>query len=165
MRKLLTSVIQGKGLEWTALVPAVALMFLFVYTGTDKVINYYPFHATLKQSFLLKDFAEVIAVALPIFELVIAAMFLVGIGGSRRLLRYAFLTSVITLSLFTIYLIYMVNFGGDLPCSCGGVIATMSWSHHILFNMGCICAAGWGLWKLRKKTPATSIATLQKSPI
>jgi hypothetical protein len=36
---------------------------------------------------------------------------------------------------FTGYVIAVVSFSKELPCSCGGVLQEMSWGQHIVFNI------------------------------
>jgi hypothetical protein len=38
------------------------------------------------------------------------------------------------MTVFTLYLGYMLLFTPNRPCVCGGVIKTMSWDQHIVFN-------------------------------
>ena len=42
--------------------------------------------------------------------------------------------SFVLLVLFTSYLGYMVLYTPHLPCSCGGVIGSLSWTEHMVFN-------------------------------
>jgi hypothetical protein len=35
---------------------------------------------------------------------------------------------------FTVYIIVLMNIADHLPCSCGGVLAELSWGEHIVFN-------------------------------
>jgi hypothetical protein len=35
---------------------------------------------------------------------------------------------------FTLYIIALMSFNDTLPCSCGGILAQLSWGQHIIFN-------------------------------
>jgi hypothetical protein len=36
--------------------------------------------------------------------------------------------------LFTAYIIGLFSIDKELPCSCGGIIALLSWKQHLVFN-------------------------------
>jgi hypothetical protein len=33
-----------------------------------------------------------------------------------------------------------------LPCSCGGILETMNWKEHLVFNLVFVCLAALGFW-------------------
>jgi hypothetical protein len=43
--------------------------------------------------------------------------------------------SFFLMSLFTAYLMIMLNVSYYVPCSCGGVLEKLSWNQHIVFNV------------------------------
>ena len=49
--------------------------------------------------------------------------------------------SLILVTAFTSYIICMKAFVEKLPCSCGGVIAKLSWNQHLLLNLGFVLLA------------------------
>ncbi len=105
------------------------LVFLFVYAAVSKLLDYSTFRVQLSQSPYITRFAEIIAWALPVIELIVAVSFVFS-----NLRFYAFYAALFLLSLFTAYLVAMLNFSYYIPCSCGGVLASLSWKQHIVLN-------------------------------
>jgi putative oxidoreductase len=60
--------------------------------------------------------------------------------------------SVLLISIFTIYLGYMIFFIPALPCSCGGVLRYLSWQQHVVFNLFFILLAVAGIYLYKKNT-------------
>jgi hypothetical protein len=87
------------------------------------------FAAVLSKIPLIGRGAGIVAILLPLAELLIALLLL--FERTRLIGLYA---SLVLLSIFTVYLVYMVLAVPKLPCSCGGVISTMSWKQHVVFN-------------------------------
>lgn len=106
------------------------LILLFLYTGLSKLFEHDLFVYNLTKSPLLSPFTGFISIALPIAEIVLAGLLLF----KRTQLKGLWLSFGL-MSLFTVYLTYMVSFHDKLPCSCGGVISKMSWTQHIFFNL------------------------------
>jgi putative oxidoreductase len=71
-----------------------------------------------------------LAFFVPGLEILITLLLI--IPRTRRIGLYI---SISLLTLFSIYLIYMVSFTPHLPCSCGGVISKLTWRQHIFFNL------------------------------
>jgi hypothetical protein len=106
------------------------LLLLFLYTSLNKLADYTTFEYVLTRSPLLKPIAGFVAWILPVAESGIAI--LLFIPSSRLKGLYA---SFILISLFTLYLIYMIAFTPDLPCQCGGVLKLLTWPQHVFFNL------------------------------
>jgi uncharacterized membrane protein YphA (DoxX/SURF4 family) len=106
------------------------LLLLFLYTSLSKLGDHETFKNVLTRSPLLNPIAGIMAWLLPITELGI--VILLFIPSSRLKGLYA---SFILISLFTLYLIYMIAFTPNLPCQCGGVLKLLSWEQHIFFNL------------------------------
>ena len=125
------------------------VLVLFLYTFLSKLADYETFKNVLSASPLLKPVAGVVALLLPVTELVI--VFLLFIPALRLKGLYV---SFILISLFTLYLIYMVTFTLHLPCNCGGVLKLLTWPQHIFFNLFFILLSLTGilLYKRNKNT-------------
>lgn len=106
------------------------LILLLLYTALSKLSDHETFLFVLKKSPLLYPFAGFIAIALPIAELLVALLLFIPRTRSTGLWASFFL-----ITLFTVYLIYMVAISPDLPCSCGGAVGSLSWRQHIVFNL------------------------------
>jgi hypothetical protein len=116
------------------------LIFLFGYTAISKLLSIDRFEAVLEQSPLISSGAALLAWQIPLAELGIVLLL---IFSSTR--KMGLWVSAILLSFFTIYLFYMVLFSPHLPCSCGGLISSMSWPVHIGFNVVCIAITVAGI--------------------
>lgn len=106
------------------------LMLLFAYTAISKLVDHESFRNVLLASPLLNPIANLVAWLLPFTEFGI--VFLLFIPSTKLKGVYA---SLILISLFTLYLLYMIAFTPHLPCNCGGVIKLLTWPQHILFNL------------------------------
>ena len=106
------------------------LIILFVYTGLNKLLDYEKFRFELGRSPFLQDLAPFIAWTLPVGELIIALLIIV-----KRTRLWGIYLSFALMALFTGYIWMMLHDANDLPCSCGGVLAAMSWNDHLVFNI------------------------------
>lgn len=122
------------------------LIVLFIYAALSKLFEYSLFVEQLKMHPLLKHFAGLLAWALPVTELAVATLLVI----SRTKLTGLYCVAVL-LIVFTLYLIIMLLSDKDLPCSCGGVISSLSWRQHIVFNGVFILLAIIGIWLEKKR--------------
>jgi hypothetical protein len=120
---------------------AALYIFLFVYTAVSKLITHDQFAAVLSASPLLGSVSVLISWMIPLIELLIAV--LLFFPTSRRL---GLKMSLYLMLAFTIYIAYMIAFTPKLPCACGGVISSLSWTGHLLFNLLFILLAFLGLY-------------------
>jgi hypothetical protein len=104
-------------------------LILFLYTGISKIIELSEFKEQLADSPILGFAATPIALLLPWVEFAIVLMLIIPRWRSKGL--YAALTLMI---LFTAYIIGLFSLNKELPCSCGGIIALLSWKQHLVFN-------------------------------
>lgn len=109
---------------------ASLLILLFVYTATDKWLHPAVFEASLAKSNVLAPFRSVLVYLIPMIE-ALTSIFLF----LPRYRTTGFLLSALLLSLFSIYIIFMLLFQPQLPCSCGGIISTLGWQEHLFLNM------------------------------
>lgn len=123
---------------------AFSLIFLFVYAATAKLFRFQLFLFQLDSYPWIRHLSGMVAWGVPLVELVIAGLLL---SGKRRLA--GFYASLFLMIIFTVYLAAMVNSERHLPCSCGGVIAALSWRQHIWFNFLFIVMAAAGLYSER----------------
>lgn len=106
------------------------LIFLFIYTGISKLLDYHTFRRQLGQSPFITFYAPLLAWALPLGEIIIAGM----LSFNRSRLTGLYL-SFFLLCLFTFYLAAMLQLSYYIPCSCGGVLQALSWQAHIILNV------------------------------
>lgn len=109
---------------------AFMLIFLFAYTSVSKLINHPTFELALTTSSILKNFAGILSWLIPIVELMVVILLFIPKSRSAGLLA-----SAILLTVFSCYIGYMLLFVPERACSCGGVLAAMTWFEHLLFNI------------------------------
>lgn len=120
---------KNKILSYLSRITCYLLIFLFTYTGVSKLIDHDTFYSSILQSPIIRTKAIIISWLVPMLELLIVGMLLSGKYRSAGLRLSLFLMTI-----FTLYISYMILFVEYLPCSCGGVIKELSWTNHILFN-------------------------------
>lgn len=114
---------------------------LFVYTAMSKLSDYRFFVAQLNTHPGIGPYANTLAWLVPTAELLIVAMLMIP-----RTKIMGLYSSLAIMTAFTIYLLLMLKYGENLPCSCGGVIKYMTWREHVAFNSGFIILALFALW-------------------
>ena len=122
------------------------LILLFMYTALSKLFDYASFRAVLYKSPLIGSRASVIAIALPVAEILVALLLFIP-----RTRQWGFYSSAALMAVFTFYLGYMILFTPKLPCSCGGVLKQMSWNQHLVFNIFFLLLALTGVVLERKQ--------------
>ena len=122
------------------------LILLFVYTAISKLLDYNNFKTVLSRSPLIGSKATIVALALPITEALVSVLLFIP-----RTRLWGFYGSVTLMSVFTLYLGYMINFTPKLPCSCGGVLKQLNWNQHLVFNIFFLALSVTGLVLERKR--------------
>jgi uncharacterized membrane protein YphA (DoxX/SURF4 family) len=125
---------------------AILLMVLFLYTGISKVMEYKVFKEQLAESPVLSPVAGIIAIGLPLVEIIVWILLLLP---ARRLI--GFYSSAILMTAFTLYVIIVLGFSKQLPCSCGGIMAELSWTQHLIVNIAFTALAVAGTIMERRK--------------
>jgi hypothetical protein len=136
------------------------LILLFVYTATSKALDIDSFRAVIGKSALIARFNYFLSYGIPLAEYAIAFFLMVP-----RFRVIGFALSFILLSIFTLYVGYMVLFVHHLPCSCGGVLKKLSWRQHLQFNMAftVLSLCGYGIEKMNKRFIA--INRISRTPV
>jgi hypothetical protein len=109
----------------------IALLYvcLMLYTALNKLMDYNLTREQMAMMPLLTPVAAVMTWLLPSTEIVIAA--LLFFPGTRM----TGLKAVTALmGSFCLYIVYMMVYHEELPCSCGGFLAALSWPQHLVFN-------------------------------
>lgn len=107
-----------------------ALAILFFYAAFSKLIDYEQSREEMLAQVFPTHIALVLTWAVPLVELIIMLSLLIKATRLRGLYM-----SFLTLLAFTIYIkVSMSGVFGYKPCSCGGILETMSYQNHIWFN-------------------------------
>ena len=119
------------------------LAMVFIYAAISKLIDFNNFSLQLNQSPFIYPFAGWVVWIIPAGETFTVFLLLI-----KKLRLYGLFASLFIMSLFTAYLIAMLNFSDYLPCSCGGLLEMLSWKAHIVFNsfLLLLSSAGIGIY-------------------
>lgn len=117
-----------------------AFVLLFVYTAASKLLTLETFKSVLIHYPIIGTFHVFFAYAVPTIEILISVMLIYP-----PMRRSGLMASLILMSLFLGYIVYMFVSGSELPCSCGGFISKLSWGNHIWFNSIFILLAAVGI--------------------
>lgn len=108
----------------------------------------------LKRSPILSNYAPIMAILIPIAELLVAGLLL-----PERTSKGGLLGSLGLMVLFTLYVGYVLFFAASKPCTCGGIIRNLTWPQHLVFNLVFLILSIVGLFLQRKSKPSTYIFT------
>lgn len=127
-------------------------ILLFLYAAVSKLLEYEEFRVQLGQSPLLSAFADTVAIGVPAME-ILTVLFLT-IPSLKLMGLYSFYGLMV---MFTTYIIIILNFTEFIPCSCGGVLESLGWTQHLIFNLVFILLAllsiYWSLALEQQKKP------------
>lgn len=104
-------------------------VLVFAYTGFSKLADHHNFQAQLALVFPWPLIAAGISYAVPVAEIIIALLIIAH--RTRAMGMYLFLFLLI---LFSTYIFFLLQSGISLPCTCGGVINSLTWQQHFVFN-------------------------------
>jgi len=93
-------------------------------------MDYENFSAELGKSPLLTAFARWVAWGIPAIELVVVVLLTVP-----KWALVGFYAAFSLMTMFTAYIIAILKFSDFIPCSCGGVLQSMNWDQHLVFNI------------------------------
>ena len=120
---------------------SILFILLFIYAAISKLIDFDRFRIQLMQSPILTAFAGIAAWSVHLVEIIVAVLLCVphwnGIG------LYAAFSLMIA---FTGYILVILNFSPFVPCSCGGILSALGWAEHLLFNVGFVLLALYGIY-------------------
>lgn len=105
------------------------LILLFLYAAANKLLDYQKFTVQIGQSPILIGYATFIAWFIPVIEIVIAALLF-----HNKTLVIGLYASYGLMTMFTGYIVVILNFAERVPCSCGGILDKMGWHEHLIFN-------------------------------
>ncbi len=143
-------------LEWkNYLIEAITFLFilLFMYAAVTKLLDFENFQIQLEQFPFLAEFAVSLSWVVPAILITVALLFF-----RSKLRLVALYASLFLMIMFTGYIIAVLNFADAIPCSCGGVIPSLSWNQHLVFNIGFLSLAvvGIGMTHENKRAESTS---------
>jgi len=129
-------------------------ILLFVYAAMSKVSHFQRFEVQVSQSPILTNIAWPVALGIPLVEIFIALM--LALPRFRLIALYASFSLMV---IFTVYIIVIMNFSSYVPCSCGGILSSMSWGTHLVFNVFFVALAVVGVLLQERKEGMRALAS------
>lgn len=130
---------KNTGASYRRLVIEIACFFfalLFVYAATAKILEFENFEVQVGQSPVLSTLAKYIVVLVPLLEYLIAILLYIN-----KLRIYALYGAFCLMAMFTAYIFIILNYADYIPCSCGGILESLGWTEHLIFNLFCVILA------------------------
>jgi putative oxidoreductase len=107
------------------------LILLFIYTAVSKLLDFDQFKGQMYNQTLPHSVATVLIWTLPEIEILTGLLLLF-----EKTKLYGFYLSLALMLLFTGYItLVLLNYFDRVPCSCGGVIKSLGWKMHLIFNL------------------------------
>lgn len=104
-------------------------VLLFVYAAVSKLIDFENFRVQLGQSPLLSAFAGWVSFVVLLSEFLISILLFIP-----KIRVIALYLAVGLMTMFTAYIIIILNYSSFIPCSCGGILEKLGWHEHLIFN-------------------------------
>ncbi|ACU04015.1 MauE/DoxX family redox-associated membrane protein [Pedobacter heparinus] len=105
-------------------------VLLFVYAAASKMLELDKFETQLGRSPVITRFSSILLWLVPGLEILLA---LLMFWSKTKL--FALYGSFSLMVAFTAYIIVILNFSENIPCSCGGILQDMTWRQHLVFNV------------------------------
>lgn len=104
---------------------------MFIYAAVSKLMNYEIFVIQMNRQPFPDRLTPLLVWGIPLSEVFVAIMMMTI---SLRRMGLFFATAMMIC--FTAYIVLVkLNYYGVIPCSCGGVIASFTWTQHLIFNL------------------------------
>lgn len=138
------------------------LILVFTYTALSKLLAFDAFRSQMLSQPLPSFLTENLIWALPAVELLVAGFL---VFSKTRIIGYYF--SIALMILFTGYTALMtLDVFAHVPCSCGGIIESLSWEQHLFLNVVLLFLALAGLYlKLNSEYPFPNDYGKENSPL
>lgn len=132
--------------EWIIFTIRIICIFLFLFSGYEKLVTHAQFLKGLEKVAIVGKFAPIISWLVPISELVIGI--LMALTKTQKLGLYAFAS---LMALFTLYIGGVIIWTEQLPCHCNILVQQLSFPQHIIFNAAFIALALFAIRLMNKK--------------
>lgn len=128
----------------------MGLVFLFVYTPVNKLMKFQEYKLSMKAQPFAPGFSTFLTYAVPAAEFI--AVILLILPLTRKAGLYV---SMFLMTLFTGYIgLVQLNYYHKVPCTCGGIISSLTWNEHLLLNIFILLLTGIGIWLLKATSGA-----------
>ena len=112
-------------------IAATLLLMMFLYAGFSKYFDYLAFQRGMHNQPFPSWMSSILVILIPVVEISTALLLLLERSRDKGLQA-----SVLLMSLFTAYVAaILLHLFRHVPCICGGLIKSMSWTTHLIFNL------------------------------
>ena len=119
---------------------------VFFYSATTKLFDFSGFQLGLfRNPIIPHDFAVSVSYLIPILETIIAVLMLFDKSKIKALIGF-----FILLVMFTIYIALFWIMDVERPCSCGGLIAKLSFNMHFILNLFLLLISAYSILLFKK---------------
>jgi putative oxidoreductase len=126
---------------------SASLILLFAYTAASKLLDFEQFRLQMYNQTVPHDVATVLIWFVPGLEIITAILL-----GSPQTRLYGLYLSAVLISVFTGYIaLVLLDYFGRTPCSCGGVIQSLGWKMHFVFNLFFLLLTALGIYFLNRE--------------
>ncbi|MCH7408137.1 hypothetical protein MM239_01915 [Belliella sp. DSM 111904] len=134
------------------------LAMVFIYTAVSKVYDWEGTKRSLYNQVFPIWLADILLYVLPPIEIIIAVLLLLN-----HTTKLGLRLSIILMTLFTGYIsLIILGVFERVPCSCGGIISTLGWGEHLVFNIILLFIALLGLFSCRTSRVNSTMVTFTK---
>lgn len=135
---------------------AAALILLFCYTAIAKLMDVAGFERQLQHQNLPQWSKAPLVWLIPGAELLLSVLLILPVTR-----RPGFYGSAILMTFFTVYIgLVVAGFFKYTPCSCGGVLRSMGFEVHLVFNLFFLTLSLLGIYMFHAKNkPAVTKST------
>ncbi len=110
---------------------AALLIVLFIYTALSKILDTDVFRKQMLNQPLPDTLKQNLVWLVPVSEITTSIFLIIN---PVRL--YGFVLAFLLMLAFTLYVgLILANTFAYIPCSCGGILNTLSWEAHLIFNI------------------------------
>ncbi|MDN3588052.1 DoxX family protein [Pedobacter aquatilis] len=124
---------EPKTREWLLLGIGIILASLFAYTGITKIMDHERFMNGISKVGLIGQYSFFISWFVPVTEILIAVLLLIP-----QFIRIGLWSFLLFMLAFTSYILIALIWASNLPCHCGGVVESLTWTQHLWLNLGFI---------------------------
>lgn len=110
---------------------AVLLIILLIYSTSSKLLDIAAFRKQMLNQPLPDVLKQNLVWLVPVSEVTTSVLLIIK---SARL--YGFVLAFLLMHAFTLYVgLILANTFAYIPCSCGGILNTLSWEAHLILNI------------------------------
>jgi putative oxidoreductase len=118
------------------------LIFLWVYAASSKLLHFGLFKIQMQRQILYPFLKSIVVYTLPLIEISTALLLLFKITQ-----KVALYLSFLLLGAFSIYVgLAVFKVFKKVPCSCGGILSSMTWKAHFVFNLFYLLLTAFGIY-------------------